>query len=212
MGTLDDGHTVPTRLLLAQYLAGDRAAERALFDRHRDDLVSRARRHRLLLALKGALSAEDVVHEVFVRALACDFLTRFEDRGRGSLLAALARILDRVMVDECRRRGALKRGANAACLTLDEEDDGSPSMSVDRASPDPTPTSLARARELLDLCRRHLDRREAEVWQFIEVEGLSPAEAAARLGETPAAVRGVLFRARAKLVKVLESRSPEAGG
>lgn len=203
---MDERQLEATRDLLPRYLAGDEAAGRSLFERHRGALLHRARCHRLLGALKGELSAEDVVHETLARALSGGFLDRFEDRGPGSLLGALGRILDHVLVDECRRRGAAKRGANALAYSIDGDEGSRHTMHADLASPDPTPTSQARAHELVDLCRQLLAGREAEVWQLVEIEELSPADVARRLGSTPAAVRGVLFRARAKLLKALESR------
>lgn len=201
-----------TSELLAGYLAKDARAERALFRRYLELLLLRARRHPQMWSLRRDMSPEDAVQEVVERVLAGDFLQRFEYRGPGSLLAALSRILDNVLIDACRRRDAFKRGANAQAVSLDHGRGGCKSMVSEVASPDPTPTSAARARELVDVFHRHLEGREAEAWQLVEVEEVSHAEAATRMGVTPAAVRGLLFRARRKLVKALESASESEDG
>jgi len=153
-------------------------------------------------AIEREVAAEDVVQEVFWRALASGMLRRFEDRGHGSLEAALCRILERTMIDVARRMRAEKRGGSHARLELgtkDENHDG-----IDRLpSADTTPTGSVRARELVELAGRVLDVREIQVWELIQLEGLDSVEVGERLGISASAVRGVLFRAQSKLVRAI---------
>jgi DNA-directed RNA polymerase specialized sigma24 family protein len=96
---------------------------------------------------------------------------------------------------------AQKRGGASARV---DSGTGEVTTGLDRMpSDDTTPTSRARSKELVELVRRTLEPREIEVWTAIELEGLDSAELAKRLGTTPSAARGVLFRAQRKLVQAL---------
>ena len=209
--TSREGRAAVTREQVADYLAGDPIAARELFERHREVLLRRTRGHCSMRALRHETSPDDVVDEVFLRALSSGFLERFEDRGRGSLRRALFTILDRTLADACRRHGSLKRQANAGALSLDGEEAGGliPDLASRLASEDPTPTSAARAAELIEFCERLLDPREWEFWRLSEVEGLDGPDIARRCGVSDSAVRGVLFRARAKLVRALREELEE---
>jgi RNA polymerase sigma factor (sigma-70 family) len=187
-----------TRELLVRYLAGSYEAERRLFERMRPGLLQRARRHRL----PPSLEPEDAVQEAFWRVLSSGLLSRFEDRGPGSLEAALVSVLDRTVKDMLRRAGARKRsgelvkvprGRSGFALGIEPEPTGR----------EVTPTSNARHSELEELCRRTLGEREWEAWRRVELGGWSAVDAAEELGESAASVRGLLFRARQKLVKAL---------
>lgn len=203
-----NGETKSTRTgaLLARATSGDLAAAQRLFSTQRPTLLARARRdRRLQLVHKHGVEAEDVVGEVFRRALASNLFANFEDRGPGSLAAALGKILDFTLNDALRRANAVKRGANARTVSCDSADGDLPPQIASLPARDPTPTSNARVTELIALCRRHLDDREWRVWSRVEIEGLDPATVAVEVGITASAIRGVLFRARAKLVKVLDA-------
>lgn len=192
-----------TATLLRLMLAGDLPAQRRLFERHRPMLAARAARSAAMGVLRRHVSAEDLVGEVYLRALESGCLLRFEDRGPGSLDGLLLTLLDRVIADACRRHGAVKRGANVRRV------DGDPSDMTALQASDPSPTGLARASELEALCRQHLSEREWEAFRLVQCDGLSAVEAAERLGSTDSAVRGLLLRARARLIKLLaDPREP----
>jgi DNA-directed RNA polymerase specialized sigma24 family protein len=152
--------------------------------------------------LEAHTTSEDVVAEVFARALAGGFFERFADRGRGSLERAMTSILERTLADGYRRLGAHRRG-----LSLALRAGGAPSRS--RHEPDhipatdATPTSSARAAELLDLCRKTLDEEEWEVWRATEILGLDSLAIAGHIGKSASAARSILHRARMKLLRVL---------
>ncbi len=199
-------HSTRTGTLLSRASSGDLIAAQRLFAMQRPTLLARARiDRRLQLARKHGVEAEDVVGEVFRRAFASNLFVEFEDRGPGSLAAALGKVLDFALNDVLRRANAIKRGANVRTVSCDGGDDGETSSASAIPARDPTPTSNARVNELIELCRGHLDDREWRAWSRVELEGLDVAMVAAELGVTPSAVRGILFRARTKLMKVLDA-------
>lgn len=206
-GAESERRTELTRELLALYVSGDSQAERRLFESHRARLVRQAASDARMRFLRSFTGEEDLVNETLMRALRSGLLgTRFEDRGRGSLRKALYAVLDCVINDECRHHGALKRRANAGAVSFDDEGSDATragAMATSPAANDPSPTSNARAAELLELCREHLEPHEWKVWQMAEVHGLKSPEIAEKLGLSASAVRGLLFRSRMRLVEIL---------
>jgi RNA polymerase sigma factor (sigma-70 family) len=204
----DGAQPTLTKELLARYLAGDFAAEERLFSRFRTALLERARRHPRLRPLARDCTAEDVVQEVFRRVLASGLLNAFEDRGRGTLEAVLTRVLENTLVDFGRRASARKRGGTHE--RLDALETGV-APGLDRLpADDTTPTNRARSKELVELAGRELEPRELEAWRWVEIEGLDAADVARRMKSTPAAIRGLVFRARAKLIRALSDERADA--
>lgn len=203
-GSPQGPHDPPTltKELLAAYLGGDHEAELRLFARTHRTLIEHTRRHPRMRAVSRACAPEDVVQEVLRRALASGMLRSFDDRGRGSLDAALAKILDNTLVDIARREGSLKRGGALARVGLEAKDAGGAVRQI--ASDETTPTNAARSRELLEWARGQLEPREFGIWHAVEVEGRTSVELAPGAGSTPAAVRGIVFRAQRKLITAME--------
>lgn len=201
-GEVGDGLVRPTRELLERALARDVEAERALFERYRPALLREATANPIARRFAPLAGPDDVVQEVWRRALAARLLARFEDRGRGSLERTLRRVLEFTLSDWARRASAEKRGGQVERYSLELELPERERTAPLQASAT-TPTSAARATELLELCRAELDAREWSAWRAVELEGKSAVEAAAELGTSAAAVRGLLFRARSKLVERL---------
>lgn len=194
-----------TRDQIAGYLRGDQSAERALFDRHRRVLEAVARRHRAMPFLEHHVAVEDLANETFARALISGFFTTFEDRGPGSLRNGLVTILECVINDWCRRLGAGKRfiDTHARTLGTPPESAGRSSAHKFSASPPPSPTSEARASELLEMCRKALTPREWAVWTLSQGNGLESPEIAAALQTSSSAIRGLLRRARMRVSEAL---------
>ena len=144
-----------------------------------------------------------MAQEALCRALSSGLFQRVEDRGRGSLRNVLFRVLDRTFLDALRRQNAAKRSANELRLVGDEEGTGAHPLAGLVDAREPTPTSTARAREWIARCQRVLTPREWAVWSAVEVEGLSPAQAAERCGIGGNAARGLLLRARTRLIREL---------
>ncbi len=212
--TLPNSINPPTRDLLNGYLAGSREDEYRLFELHRERLLRRATNEPRIARLARYTSPEDLVNEVFLKALSSGILKKLEDRGRGSLTRLLSKILDDVAIDIYRWHGAEKRGDGRLPSSYDGHDEnarGGQAQCV-AVSLDTTPTSKVRAGELLDRCREVLDPYEWEVWHLVEVESFSSVEIAGRLHTTDSAVRGILRRARRKLLARLAkivSQDPE---
>ena len=205
-GTDGSAETTLTRVMLDQYRRGVTGGEHRLFDTHRERLLTRARKHPWMRGLSAHTTCEDVVDEVFLRALAGGFFERFDDRGRGSLLRALTRILDRVLADGYRRLGAHKRGRNEA-FARENAGPEDPSWRRLAAGEESTPTSSARAAEMLGMCRRVLDPEEWEVWRLTEILGLESQAVGERVGKSSSAARSILHRARTKLLRAFSAAS-----
>lgn len=201
-GTRDGAETTQTREVLDRYRLGAAEAADRLFATHHEKLLKRARGHPWMRGLKAHTTSEDVVAEVFARALAGGFFERFADRGRGSLEHALTKILERTLADGYRRLGTRSRGFFQE-LRVGEGETRSRHTPSCFPAVDATPTSSARAEELLALCRKTLDAEEWEVWQAVELLGLDSLAIAARIGKSASAARSILHRARMKLLRAL---------
>jgi RNA polymerase sigma factor (sigma-70 family) len=190
---------------LARYLTGDHEAERRLFEAQRAELSRRASSSSWMAGLSAHVTPEDLVDEVFLRVLESGLLRSFHDPRPGALADLLGTVLEGVATDAYRRAQALKRGGGTPIRSLDGHgkagDTTGDGLAV--ASREPTPTSDARASELVQLCRTVLEPREWEVWRLIEQEGLHSSTVARRLGTSDAAVRGLFRRARLRILRVL---------
>ena len=197
--------------LLARWRLGNRAALEQLTGAHSALLLARARAHPLRNHLQNRPDPADLVNDALVRALASGLLERFEQRGPGSLRNVLFRVLDRTIQDALRAERAGKRAPNGA-LGSGDEDGAEPAGPAEHAVDhrEPSPTSEARSKEWVERCRAILPAREWEVWSRVELEGYAPAEVAAALELGESAARGLLFRARARILgELLEREDPD---
>jgi RNA polymerase sigma factor (sigma-70 family) len=187
----------PTHVPLDRWRSGDESAFAVLHARFAPLLRVRVRRHRVWPMLARRLELDDVVQELWARAMPA-VRTQFRSDGPGSLHAFLGRVCDRLVVDIARRLYAQKRDERAA------RDLGTGFDVVDGARPGRsapvTPTGHARFAELTSIARASLSEREFEAWRLVELEQFSSDEAAFAMRCSGAAVRGLLLRARTKLV------------
>ena len=179
--------------LLRQWSGGcERSAERIL-DRLYPDLAALAAAR--LAGWSLPVGTSDVLQEL---ALRLSSQTRTEWRDRRHFFAIAARLVRRVLVDEARRSGRIKRGAAGIQVALDE------------ATAQQRPTST----EVLDVNRalgrlREVDATAAHLVELRYFAGLSVTEAAAVLGvSTATAVRRWRY-ARAWLLNELGERPRE---
>ena len=191
-----------TRELLDAALRGRSGAERRLWEIFHPLLVARAQRHPSMRIVSKIAAPEDVANEVWVRVYSSRSFQRFEYRGPGSLAAYLGSILDRTMVDYQRRLGSEKRGRGLGGQPIPDEDR---SDVPPPESPVPTPSSVVRAVELLDLCERCLEEREWRIFRMKEIEGHSAAEIGRELGMPASSVRRILSEARGRIRGELEA-------
>mgnify|MGYP003394596140 CR=1 FL=1 len=187
-----------THALLAAYLNGSDIAAARFFDRIKEDLLRRLSQHRLWPSLRGKVQPEDVVQELFLRALSSGLLKKIEDRGRGSAMRILGGILDCVLIDDLRRMGALKRGDRRLIRQLSEstliEDglDGLPNGGT-------SASERVCAKEIVDVAKQLLTPKDLEVWSLVNVRGEDRDAVARRLGKSASAVARTLRRAKAIL-------------
>lgn len=166
--------------LVAACLAGDRAAERALFRAHRTRVHAT-----LWRVLGGGRELDDLIQETFLEV----FRSLKGFRGE----ARLSTWIDRIAVRVAWRWIAAKKGAPPPLELVDDVPAGGPSGET-----------RAHAREAV---RRLYDALAAlppaarVAFCLVELDGRSIKEAAALLGATTIATKVRVFRARRELIR-----------
>jgi RNA polymerase sigma-70 factor (ECF subfamily) len=188
--------------LLQRAQAGDEAALARLLERHSARLLDCVRSE-LGDRLRQRLESQDVMQQVFVDALRS--IDRFEQRGSDAFFAWLRQIARNRICDvdrglrTARRQGGLRLGDlgdDASALRLLENLEGSvtsPSMRADRTD------QIRRLERALNELGQ--DQREAIVLRYFD--GLDVAAAAAAMGRSERAVRGLCVRALVHLRELL---------
>ncbi len=136
-----------------------------------------------LIFAYDADEAEDITQEVFVRA----YRQLGAYRSDGSLEAWLYRITRRAAIQMRRtrsRRGRLALSPGAQPFRDVYTTD--PGGRVDRE----------RAASVIRELFTGLPRRQREIFDLVDLQGFSPAEAAERMGMKPVSIRASLFKAR----------------
>jgi RNA polymerase sigma factor (TIGR02999 family) len=135
------------------------------------------------------LQTTDLVHEAYLRLAAHPDVVRY---GRPYFYAAAARAMRNVLIDAARKRGAMKRGAGAQMLSLDE----------DRAAADTYGAELLELDEALERLTL-LNPRHAQTVVYRFFGGMSVEDTAAALGVSPRTVKSDWALARAWLYDAL---------
>jgi len=193
----------PTRVPFEKWKGGSEEAFAELHVRFTPLLRARIRRHRAWSLLARHFELDDVLQDVWARAVPAAKAT-FKQAGPGSLLAFLGKIADREVIDIARRHRAQKRGRGGP-ESLATDFDAPDGVRPGRAGPT-TPTSHARVAELKTLARAVLGEREHEAWDLVELRQFTPEEAGLAMRCSDSSVRGLLLRARAKLVARMTAR------
>lgn len=180
-----DDHGPPDAVLARRAALHDRAAFRAIVDRHGPALYRYARR-----MLDDRQDTEDCVQEAF--AAAWTALPQFE--GRSSLRTWLFSIAAHKVRSLQRRRA---RGLEPLAFSPDDQAD-------DRAVDPQASTEHADLLRALNAALRELPTGPRSAWLLREVEGLRYEEIAQISGTTVSTVRGQLQRARAQLTRRME--------
>lgn len=171
--------------LVRQAAAGDPAAFRALFARHRSDVARLVYR-----MLNAPADLEDVVQEVFVQV----FRSLKDFRGQSKFSTWLHRVTVNVVL--MHRRSARSRPV------LIEELPGELVADDGQTLPDEAVDRLERMRAFQRLLARLADKKRV-VFVLHELEGMSPAEIADVVGAPVLTVRTRLFYARRELEAML---------
>lgn len=179
--------------LIARAVAGETAAFRTLYERHRVDVA------RLVYRMLGARAdLEDVIQEVFIQA----YKSLKDFRGQSKFSTWLHRVTVNVVL--MHRRAARSRPVFA------DEPPGDPSL----RSPDLAPDDDAERRERVRAFGRLLGRlaeKKRIVFVLHELEGLPPSEIAVIVGAPVLTVRTRLFYARRELETMLADEPALAG-
>ncbi len=171
--------------LVRQAAAGDPAAFRALFARHKSDVARLVYR-----MLNAPADLEDVVQEVFVQV----FRSLKDFRGQSKFSTWLHRVTVNVVL--MHRRSARSRPV------LTEELPGELVADEGQTLPDEEVERLERMRAFQRLLARLADKKRV-VFVLHELEGMSPAEIADVVGAPVLTVRTRLFYARRELEAML---------
>jgi RNA polymerase sigma factor (sigma-70 family) len=196
-----DADDPPTNVPLERWRRGDEAAFGEMFARFRPTLLAWIRAHAAWPFASKHCEADDLLQEVWMRALPAAKST-FENRGKGAFLAFLRPIVDGAVSDAARRMSAQKRGGGAVA-PLATNYDAPDAAGPGRAAPE-TPTGFARRNELAKRARELCNDDQYRAWDLVDLQGCSFDEAAAAMGRTPAAVRGLVHRARTRIALDLE--------
>ena len=154
---------------------------------------------RALVQVGRPHDAEEVVQEVMLKMVRrIDSLPREGKRIAGWL----HRVTRNAAIDRFRKQPRLQR--------VDAE------VLAELAAPEETePAGRAGRQELVDLLLGflgELPRRQREVFDLVELQGISINDAASELRIRPASVRGSLFKARRRLRQRMIAVSPDFGG
>ncbi|MGH9239566.1 MAG: sigma-70 family RNA polymerase sigma factor [Vicinamibacterales bacterium] len=185
---IDDTSGDITALLQRHHL-GDREAFDQLVPLVYEHL-RRVARGQLARGWRGdTVNTRVLVHEAYMQLVE---ETGVEWQDRGHFFAICARAMRRILVDHARRRGAVKRGAGRAPITLDGVDDSTAAQTELIAAVDEALASLSA-----------LDERLARVVECRYFAGMTETETAVALGTSVRTVQRDWLRARAWLLREL---------
>jgi RNA polymerase sigma-70 factor, ECF subfamily len=171
--------------LVAQAAAGDKAAFRVLYARHRSDVA------RLVYRMLGARSdLEDVIQEVFFQV----YKSLRDFRGKSKFTTWLHRVTVNVVL--MHRRAAKSRPVYS--------EEAPPEITCDDAAvlPDEDADRRERVRAFARVLARLADKKRI-VFVLHELEGMAPAEIAEIVGAPVLTVRTRLFYARREIEAML---------
>lgn len=185
-----------TRVLQAAS-AGDAQAARELLPLVYAELRSLAQARLRRTPPGQTLQATALVHEAYLRLVGSGDNAW---QNRGHFFFAAARAIQDILVENARRKGAIKRGGDRQRVDLEK-------LRVADEAPDEELLALA---EVLT----QYEQEDAQGHRLVMLRffaGLSEAEAADALGMSERTVRREWRYARARLHQLLESSPPEPG-
>jgi RNA polymerase sigma factor (TIGR02999 family) len=186
-----------TRMLSEIERGGPQAAER-LLDAVYDELHRLAQQKMAQEAPGHTLQATALVHEAYLRLV--DVESPAPWNSRGHFFAAAAEAMRRILVENARRKHALRRGGDRERIDLSKVEPAAPRLSEDILA-------LDEALERLEA----KDRVKAELVKLRYFAGLTMEDAAAALGLSPATAHRYWNYARAWLHQELveSDKKPE---
>ena len=180
---------------------GDEVAFRVLFDRHSEALRRQIQR-RLPPLVRRRVAESDVVQMAYLGVHRG--LDRFESRGDGSFRAWLGQIVENKVLQVV--RGYVETGKRA----VGREESGSFRQRVPHAhGAVPSPSAVAVGEELrvrIEDGIAALPPDYREVFQLVQSDGLTLAQAGVRMGRSAAAAEKLYGRALARLAALVNAR------
>lgn len=186
--------------LLNAITEGDSKASSELLPLIYDELRKLAQSYMAKEAPGRTLQPTALVHEAYMRLLGN---AEVQWNSRGHFFGAAALAMRRILVDQARARGRVKRGGGAGRVELDDK----------LASDDPPTTDLVALDEALDKLETY-DHRKWQVVMLQYFAGLSVEETAAALNVSASTVRNDWTFAKAWLLRQLDAaaKKDSAGG
>jgi RNA polymerase sigma factor (TIGR02999 family) len=184
--------------LLNQAGAGDAQASADLLPLVYEQLRALAGRRMRAEPTNQTLQATSLVHEAYLRLVDTTKVQLWQNRWH--FFAAAAEAMRRVLVDNARRRGRLKRGGGANRVDLD-----SASLTVD----EPPDELIALDEALVKLAERHPDK--AQLVKLRYFGGLTHVEAAQALGVSTSTADRMWTFARAWLYRHIAAGTSDEG-
>lgn len=182
------------RLLVAKAQSGNVAAFGELYERLRTRIY-----HTAFRILRNADDAEDAVQRSFQRA--------FTNLGKFRGDSAFSTWMTRIAVNDALM---MLRQRRASIQIVEDSSGGEQeSSAIDLADKGPNPEETLSAKEVRDVVTRAISRLRKKLRAVVvlrELQGLTSAETARRLGLTVGAVKARTFHARRYLRRHLEQR------
>ena len=182
------------RLLVARAQAGSKSAFGELYERHRTRIY-----HPAFRILRNVQDAEDAVQRSFQRA--------FTNLGKFRGDSAFATWMTRIAINEALMM--LRQRRSETRVVQNSSDGEYESSAVDPADEGPTPEEVLFANERHDVVTQAIACLRESLRAVVvlrELQGLTNAETARRLGLTVGAVKARTFHARRHLRRHLERR------
>lgn len=161
-------------------------------------------RARLPAVLRAKVGGSDVVQDAYLAAFAS--LGEFEDRGEGSFARWLRGIVDHKVGDEVRRHAAAGKRDARRERRLTGSNAGSRIVASRQRSPSAEVVSGEQAAELRAAIES-LPGEQAAILRLVHLDGLTIADAGARMGKAPSASRKLYGRALSRLTERMRGRA-----
>jgi RNA polymerase sigma-70 factor (ECF subfamily) len=191
--------------LLSLAKAGSGPALSRLLDRHRGALEVQARLQ-LSRRLRAKLDIEDLMQELSLEAHRA--IPQFRGRSEGEFVCWLRKVFATILSNQVRRYlGTRQRDLRRERRIVGRSDDTSrPLIDGDLVAPQSSPSQQAARRERDELLAAALNRLPAAYREVIilrNLEGLTFADVAARMGRTEDSVKNIWLRALNRLRRML---------
>ena len=190
--------------LAAAAAGGDRVALERLLLAHYDALAARMA-HKLPPRLQATHAVEDILQLTFLQAFRD--IGRFEAREDASFGDWLARIAENRLLDAIKQHDCAKRGGDLQRVADFTRDDSRSASHLDWIAADQTSPGSAVARgealHALEIALAALPADQREAIRLRHLEGQSLEAAAAAMGRSPDAVRGLVQRGKQALEAAL---------